>query len=57
MRTATLKRETRETQIEVTVTLDGKGKANIDTGIGFNVDYSVPNYLITFVYVFFSTIL
>ena len=32
MRTATLERETRETQIKVTVTLDGKGKAKGEDG-------------------------
>lgn len=35
MRTGTVKRITRETQIEATVTLDGEGKASISTGIGF----------------------
>ncbi len=34
-RTATLKRITNETQIELCVTLDGSGKNEIDTGIGF----------------------
>lgn len=34
-RTATLKRETRETTIDVTVDLDGTGKSKLDTGIGF----------------------
>ncbi|MBR2213267.1 MAG: imidazoleglycerol-phosphate dehydratase HisB [Eubacterium sp.] len=29
------KRNTDETKIEITINLDGKGKANIDTGIGF----------------------
>lgn len=35
MRKAQIKRTTRETDIEVKVCLDGQGKADIDTGIGF----------------------
>ncbi|WP_366144981.1 imidazoleglycerol-phosphate dehydratase HisB [Ponticaulis sp.] len=35
MRTAEVYRETKETQIRVSVTLDGKGKSEIQTGIGF----------------------
>lgn len=35
MRTGTIKRETKETQIKINVALDGKGRADIDTGIGF----------------------
>ena len=35
MRTATIKRETRETQIELTLNLDGTGKASIASGCGF----------------------
>ncbi|WP_027441441.1 imidazoleglycerol-phosphate dehydratase HisB [Ponticaulis koreensis] len=35
MRTAEVYRETKETQIRVSVTLDGKGKSEIHTGIGF----------------------
>src|SRR4051794_28371924 len=35
MRTATIKRKTKETDVEVSVDLDGKGAASISTGIGF----------------------
>ncbi len=35
MRTATIKRTTSETQVEVSVTLDGTGARSISTGIGF----------------------
>jgi imidazoleglycerol-phosphate dehydratase len=35
VRTASVERSTKETQISITVTLDEKGKAEIDTGIGF----------------------
>ncbi|MBF0194370.1 MAG: imidazoleglycerol-phosphate dehydratase HisB [Magnetococcales bacterium] len=34
-RTATVKRDTKETQVAVTLNLDGSGKCNINTGIGF----------------------
>ncbi len=35
MRTASCKRDTRETKIELSLNLDGEGKANINTGVGF----------------------
>ena len=35
MRTATITRNTNETQIELTLNLDGQGRAQIDTGVGF----------------------
>ncbi|PHV71018.1 imidazoleglycerol-phosphate dehydratase [Sporanaerobium hydrogeniformans] len=35
MRTASLKRSTAETTIEISLTIDGEGKTQVDTGIGF----------------------
>ncbi len=35
MRTAEIKRKTRETDIEVFMRLDGEGRVSVDTGIGF----------------------
>ena len=35
MRSATIKRKTAETDIEIKLDLDGGGKSNIDTGSGF----------------------
>mgnify|MGYP002768500796 CR=1 FL=1 len=35
MRTATVERNTRETQIKISIALDGKGENKISTGIGF----------------------
>jgi imidazoleglycerol-phosphate dehydratase len=35
MRKATIERKTKETEIRVELALDGKGRAEIDTGIGF----------------------
>ena len=34
-RISTISRNTKETQIEVTLNLDGTGKADVNTGIGF----------------------
>lgn len=36
MRTAEIKRKTKETDIEVFVKLDGEGKVSVNTGIGFD---------------------
>ena len=35
MRTATVERKTKETQIRVEINLDGNGEYNVSTGIGF----------------------
>ena len=35
MRISSINRDTKETQISMTLNLDGNGQANIDTGIGF----------------------
>ena len=35
MRTATLRRQTRETSITLTLTLEGSGQTTLDTGVGF----------------------
>ncbi len=35
MRTATIGRETKETRIEIAIDLDGTGRADMETGIGF----------------------
>ena len=40
MRTATIKRDTRETQIELTLNLDGTGKASIASGCGGYINRS-----------------
>lgn len=34
-RTATIERNTKETQIKASLTLDGAGKSDVHTGIGF----------------------
>lgn len=39
MRTADIRRDTRETRIQLSLNLDGTGKADIATGVGF-LDHS-----------------
>ena len=43
MRTASIKRKTSETDIAVTLNLDGTGKADIETGIGF-LDHMLKSF-------------
>jgi imidazoleglycerol-phosphate dehydratase len=43
MRTATVERKTRETEIAVSLDLDGTGDCDIDTGIGF-VDHILTRF-------------
>lgn len=42
-RVGTYSRKTNETQIDITFNIDGKGKVNIDTGIGF-FDHMLNNF-------------
>ena len=35
MRTSTIERNTAETKIKLTLNIDGDGKSNINTGVGF----------------------
>ena len=43
MRTATVERKTRETEITASLDLDGSGEADVDTGIGF-LDHMLESF-------------
>src|SRR3984885_7384027 len=43
MRTATVERKTRETEIAVSLDLDGSGDCDVDTGIGF-LDHMLESF-------------
>ena len=43
MRTVSIKRKTSETDIAITLNLDGTGKADIETGIGF-LDHMLKSF-------------
>src|ERR1700761_7739930 len=43
MRTATVERKTRETEIAVSLDLDGTGDSDVDTGIGF-LDHMLESF-------------
>ena len=42
-RTATIRRDTKETKVQVTIDLDGSGSAEVRTGIGF-LDHMLDHF-------------